>query len=80
MNRFSSTVRLAKSTPTMWAPIFMQNSHNIHQALSAYIDQLQHFKAWLEQQDETEMYQWMESANAIKTILSGISTEDQNKT
>lgn len=77
---FSSTVRLAKSNPTMWAPIFMQNSQNIHQALSAYIDQLQQFRAWLEQQDEAEMYQWMENANAIKTILSGIPTEGQNKT
>ncbi|MEM9831412.1 MAG: prephenate dehydrogenase [Bacteroidota bacterium] len=77
---FSSTVRLAKSNPAMWAPIFMQNSQNIHQALSAYIDQLQEFKAWLEQQDEAEMYQWMRDANAIKAILSGISTEDRNKT
>jgi len=77
---FSSTVRLAKSNPAMWAPIFMQNAPNIHQSLSAYIDQLQQFKTWLEQQDEAGMYEWMENANAIKTILSGIQTGEQNKT
>ncbi|WKN43796.1 prephenate dehydrogenase [Tunicatimonas pelagia] len=77
---FSSTVRLAKSNPAMWAPIFMQNAQNVHQSLSAYIDQLQQFKTWLEQQDEAEMYQWMENANAIRAILSGIQTSEQNKT
>lgn len=76
---FSSTVRLAKSNPAMWAPIFMQNAQNVHQSLSAYIDQLQQFKTWLEEQNEAGMYEWMENANAIKTILSGIQTSEQNK-
>lgn len=77
---FSSTVRLAKSNPAMWAPIFMQNAQNVHQSLSAYIEQLQLFKTQLEQQNEAGMYEWMEGANAIKTILSGIQTGEQNKT
>ena len=75
---FSSTVRLAKSNPSMWAPIFTQNSRNVGQALTAYIEQLQRFKTWLDQQDETQMYQWMEEANAIRDILSGIQTNEKD--
>ncbi|MEQ9442618.1 MAG: prephenate dehydrogenase [Cyclobacteriaceae bacterium] len=76
---FSSTVRLAKSNPSMWAPIFTQNARNVGQALSAYIDQLQRFKIWLDEQDESRMYQWMEEANAIRDILSGIQPNEDNQ-
>jgi prephenate dehydrogenase len=76
---FSSTVRLAKSNPTMWAPIFIQNARNVSQSLSAYIDQLQQFKVWLEEQDEGSMYRWMENANGIRTILSGIHSNEKNQ-
>lgn len=75
---FSSTVRLAKSNPEMWTPIFSQNARNVGQALGAYIEQLQLFKTWLEQQNEEEMHRWMEDANAIKTILSGILPSDKS--
>jgi len=30
---FSSTVRLAKSSPDMWAPIFLENKENVLAAL-----------------------------------------------
>lgn len=76
---FSSTVRLAKSNPSMWAPIFIQNAQNVSRSLSAYIDQLQQFKVWLEEQDEVNMYQWMENANGIRTILSGIHSNEENQ-
>lgn len=76
---FSSTVRLAKSNPSMWAPIFRQNAHNVSKSLSAYIDQLQQFKNWLDEQNESQMYQWMENANAIREILSGIHSNEENK-
>lgn len=69
---FSSTVRLAKSSPDMWAPIFSQNTRNISAALDAYIKNLVHFKAILDQQNEKESHEWMEKANDIRRILLGI--------
>lgn len=69
---FSSTVRLAKSSPDMWAPIFRQNTRNISAALDAYIKNLVHFKAILDQQNEEESHQWMRKANDIRRILSDI--------
>lgn len=69
---FSSTVRLAKSSPNMWAPIFTQNTKNISQALEAYIKNLQQFKEILDAQDEKSSYEWMLKANGIRRILLGI--------
>ena len=37
---FESTVRLAKSNPEMWVPIFMQNKENILDVLNEHISQL----------------------------------------
>ena len=35
---FSSTVRLAKSSPDMWTPILMQNRDNILHVMDTYQD------------------------------------------
>jgi prephenate dehydrogenase len=44
---FSSTVRLAKSHPEMWVPIFKQNKENVLDVLNEHITQLRKFKsAW----------------------------------
>ncbi len=69
---FSSTVRLAKSSPAMWTPIFSQNHKNVSEALGAYIKNLQHFKEILDGGDELASYQWMQRANEIRRVLSGI--------
>ena len=69
---FSSTARLAKSSPTMWTPIFNQNRKNVSQALEAYIKSLEHFKEILDRDDELESYQWIQRANEIRRVLSGI--------
>ena len=37
---FESTVRLAKSNPAMWVPIFMQNKENVLDVLNEHIEQL----------------------------------------
>ena len=44
---FASTVRLAKSSPEMWTPIFEQNSLNILEVLNEYIANLEEFKKLL---------------------------------
>jgi Prephenate dehydrogenase len=37
---FESTVRLAKSSPEMWTPIFIQNRENLLSAINAYEQQI----------------------------------------
>lgn len=66
---FSSTVRLAKSSPAMWAPIFVQNRDNVREALATYIKNLEHFKEILDQNDELASYQWIQRANEIRRML-----------
>ena len=70
---FASTVRLAKSSPAMWTPIFRQNQENILEVLGEYIANLQEFKMLMEQEDYEAIYQKMQETNAIKTILAGIN-------
>ena len=66
---FESTVRLAKSNPTMWAPIFMQNRENVLDVLNEHISQLQKFKQSLEEDNLEYLLQLMNNANKIKRIL-----------
>ncbi len=66
---FESTVRLAKSSPAMWAPIFMQNKENILDVLNEHISQLRKFKASLEKENLPYLIELMENANKIKRIL-----------
>ena len=69
---FESTVRLAKSSPAMWTPIFEQNRENVLETLDEYIANLQGFRALLMEKDYEGVFQAMEQTNRIKEILSGI--------
>jgi prephenate dehydrogenase len=69
---FSSTVRLAQSSPAMWAPIFTQNTKNVSEALGSYIVKLQEFKQVIDAQDEQESTRIMSHANQIRGVLKGI--------
>lgn len=69
---FASTVRLAKSSPAMWTPIFEQNKENIIEILEEYINNLQHFKELMKDNKFSEIYNQMENTNHIKQILNGI--------
>jgi len=69
---FASTVRLAKSSPAMWTPIFEKNKTNVIETLEEFINNLQQFKELMIQNDFTEIYNEMESTNHIKQILNGI--------
>jgi prephenate dehydrogenase len=66
---FESTVRLAKSNPAMWAPIFMQNRENVLDVLNEHISQLRKFKASLEKENWEYLTELMENANKIGKIL-----------
>ncbi len=66
---FESTVRLAKSNPAMWVPIFMQNRENVLDVLNEHIAQLRKFKACLEKENYEYLGELIENANGIKRIL-----------
>jgi prephenate dehydrogenase len=70
---FESTVRLAKSSPDMWTPIFEQNKANVIETLTEYIQNLNQFKAYMEQDDFEAVYNEMKNTNHIKQILKGIA-------
>ena len=71
---FQSTVRLAKSSPEMWAPIFRQNRDYVVEAVTAYIHHLNAFKEALNNNDEVQLLQLIREANKIRTVLSGENT------
>lgn len=77
---FSSTVRLAKSSPDMWAPIFEQNAEYLSQALLEYIMHLQKFQYHLMKRDVKELHRAMTEANQIRRVLSGIESGTSNNT
>lgn len=66
---FASTVRLAKSSPEMWMPIFIQNKNNVLETLEEYISNLSAFKEKLEAEDVEELLAEMKDINKIGTIL-----------
>lgn len=67
---FESTVRLAKSNPTMWLPIFTENRENVLDVLNEHISQLKKFKAALEKDNDAFLNELMIKANGIKKILN----------
>jgi prephenate dehydrogenase len=66
---FESTVRLAKSNPNTWKPIFMKNKKYVSEALENYIDLLKDFKEMLDASDGEGLTGAMKNANEIKRIL-----------
>ena len=68
---FESTVRLAKSSPAMWTPIFKQNKKQVVKSLEEYIANLSQFKNLLENENYEEIFNEMENTNRIKEILNG---------
>ncbi|WP_396633552.1 prephenate dehydrogenase [Maribacter sp. R86514] len=66
---FESTVRLAKSSPAMWTPIFKQNKENVVETLEEYIHNLTAFKEMLQKDDYEGIYNEMNNTNKIKGIL-----------
>ena len=69
---FESTVRLGKSSPSMWTPIFQQNKKNIVDALNEYLKNIKNFKHLIETENLSEIFNEMKEINGIKNILKGI--------
>ncbi len=66
---FSSTVRLAKSSPDMWAPIFLENKENVLAALDGYIANLSAFREKIANEEGESLKKEMGEINAIRGIL-----------
>ncbi|MBC7397188.1 MAG: prephenate dehydrogenase [Bdellovibrionales bacterium] len=69
---FESTVRLAKSSPETWNPIFEQNREFVSEALGAYIERLKLFHESLLKEDFTTTQNYMKQANQIGRVLAEI--------
>ena len=67
---FDSTVRLAKSSPEMWHPIFQQNKKNVLTVLDTYINKLLEFKHNIETGDKNKIINGIKEANKIKRVLN----------
>ena len=66
---FSSTVRLAKSSPDMWTPILSQNRDNILHVMDTYIEKMNDFRKAIADCDEEAVRGLIEEANKIRRII-----------
>ena len=66
---FASTVRLAKSAPATWVPIFRQNRENVLDVLDEHLHQLQKLRELLVQEDYPGLTAQLEQANQIRKII-----------
>ncbi len=66
---FSSTVRLAKSSPDMWTPILSQNRDNVLQVMDTYIEKMNAFRKAIADGDEDAVRSLIEDANRIRRII-----------
>lgn len=72
---FESTVRLAKSSPSTWTPIFIENKKNLLTSLDKYIKNLIEFKEHIEQNNKEEIFSIMHETNHLREILNGINNK-----
>jgi len=68
---FRSTVRLAKSSSSMWHPIFQQNNDYVVEALEVYIKHLESFRDAIKNGNSDELLGLIENATKIRSILDG---------
>ena len=67
---FESTVRLAKSNPKTWTPIFLQNKTNLAAAIEEYVSNLNLIKELILNENEVELSEILNNTNKIKDILN----------
>lgn len=75
---FESTVRLAKSSPATWTPIFTENKNNLITSLDAFIENLKEFKEYIEEENVEKLYSVMQETNHLREILNGINNKHKH--
>ncbi len=66
---FASAVRLAKSAPATWVPIFRQNRANLLDVLDEHLHQLHTLRALLADEDYEGLTDALRQANEIQKII-----------
>lgn len=66
---FSSTVRLAKSSPDMWVPILTQNRENVLRVIDTYLEKMKLFRDAIDEFDSEKIESLILEANRIKKII-----------
>lgn len=66
---FASTVRLAKSSPEMWTPIFMENREMVLEALDGFQKKAAEFRQLLEANDAEGIRAFLEAGRKIKRVI-----------
>lgn len=66
---FQSTVRLAKSSPAMWVPIFKQNKEYVLEAIDAYMDSLAEMKNAIAEENTEHLQKILQRATKIREVL-----------
>ncbi|MEP5612021.1 MAG: prephenate dehydrogenase [Cyclobacteriaceae bacterium] len=67
---FESTVRLAKSSPEMWTPIFLKNREAILESLGKYQNRIAEFRELLANEDESGIQNYLKEGRTIRKILA----------
>ena len=66
---FSSMVRLAKSSASMWVPVLMQNQKETTMAIDRFVSRLEKVKNLINQKDEAGLRAFILHANEIHELL-----------
>ncbi len=66
---FASTVRLAKSSPEMWTPIFLKNRTAVLESLDSYLSKISEFRSLLNDEDKEGITNYLRESRAIRKIL-----------
>lgn len=66
---FASTVRLAKSSPEMWTPIFLENKEKVMEAVDSFMSKMSRFREMLEQEDAEGMTTFLGKGREIKRVI-----------
>lgn len=70
---FASTARLAKSSPEMWTPIFIQNKKSLLKSVDEYMKNLQDFRELIANDDEGALFSEIGKINDIRRVLEGLA-------
>ncbi|WP_164968960.1 MULTISPECIES: prephenate dehydrogenase [Arcobacteraceae] len=66
---FKDMSRIAKSSPDMWTDIFKQNRKNLLKSIDLFEDHMKKVRKMVEEEDYSDLKEWMKKANTLHEIL-----------
>ena len=66
---FESTVRLAKSSPEMWTPIFLKNKEYVLESLHNFSNEIHEIMNFVEEEDSKGLETYLTNGRKIRKIL-----------